>query len=124
MTEAVQKQLQADSKEVLAVPTYTFSSLDQRISVIFKNLTCRQVVLKKGTAIANMTVANVIPPNLAPKTDKSNVNTEETKQQEKNEPKPLNPDQLKKLFEKLNLSGNKEWMESQRQSVHDLIVEV
>ena len=28
-----------------------------------------------------------------------------------------------KLFEKLNLSGTKSWMESQKQSVHDLIIE-
>ena len=67
------------------------------------NLSHDSVVLKKGTVVATIRAANVIPPILAPRSDSKSVEI----------PKKT-PARLEKLFSKLDLSGMSSWSESQQ----------
>ena len=73
------------------------------------NLSSRLVTLKKGTVVATIKTANIIPPMLAakPPTDNNNNNN-------KDEIPEKTPARLEKLFSKLDLSGMEGWDKEQK----------
>ena len=121
-----------------AMPSYeTFKQGGNRITIGLQNLTREKIILKKGTKIARVLAANIVPPMLAPdpSTDRSVLeNTlngvdsgcvpeyKESDSQKVGKPEPTS-ERLDSLFSKLDLSGTQEWSEDLQQRVHDLIVE-
>ena len=74
----------------------------KRVSVALQNLSEKVQTIKKGTVIASVKAANLVPPKLAPKyTNENNSNNNEKPQ--------LTPERVKKLFSKLDLEGAKDW---------------
>ena len=71
------------------------------------NLSEKPQTLPKGTVIACVQAANLIPPKLAPRETNTNNNNDNTS----SEP---SPERIEKLFSKLNLSGADEWEETDR----------
>ena len=73
------------------------------------NLSSRPVTLKKGTVVATIKAANIIPPMLAakPPSDSNNNNS-------KDEIPEKTPARLEKLFKKLDLSGMENWDQEQK----------
>ena len=54
--------------EIYTVPGYNFlKSGSQWVGLALRNLSSRTVTLKRGTAVEHVSVANEIPPKLAPK---------------------------------------------------------
>ena len=70
------------------------------------NLSSRPVTLKKGTIVATIKAANIIPPMLAAKLQSDNNNI-------KDEIPEITPARLEKLFSKLDLSGMESWDKEQ-----------
>ena len=114
----------------------TFKQGGNRLTLGLQNGTRKKITLKKGTKVACVTAANIVPPMLAPSLS-TNKNELEYMGQEQNsedvlENTKLNsnenvgkptPERMNELFIKLDLSGIKEWSEDLQQEVHDLIVE-
>ena len=73
------------------------------------NLSSRPVTLKKGTIVATIKAANIIPPMLAakPQSDNNNNNI-------KDEIPEKTHARLEKLFSKLDLSGMEGWDKEQK----------
>ena len=117
------------------VPSYTYLKLNSKcVHFALRNLSCRTVLLKKGTVVAQLSPANKIPDMLAPEfvnskpkvvkvedlgsnklglansTNSSNWNNSNNEQT-----------RIDKLFSKLDLSGYDKWSEDQRQVVDDCI---
>ena len=67
-----------------------------------RNLSEKVQTLKKGTVIASVKAANLIPPKLAPRYTNENNNNNNEKPQ-------LTTERVKKLFSKLNIDGAEEW---------------
>ena len=100
-------------------------------------MTQEKIILKKGTKIAHVLAANIVPPMLAPdpSTDRNELENmlngvdsgcvpEYKKSDLQKVEKPeQTPERLESLFSKLDLSGIQEWSEDLQQRVHDLIVE-
>ena len=74
----------------------------KRVSVALRNLSEKVQTLKKGTVIASVKAANLIPPKLAPRYTNENNNNNNEKPQ-------LTTERVKKLFSKLNIDGAEEW---------------
>ena len=74
----------------------------KRASVALWNLSEKTQTLKKGTVIASIRAANLIPPKLAPKYVNENNNNSD-----KN-PSPTQ-ERLDKLFSKLDIKGSESW---------------
>ena len=74
----------------------------KRVSVALQNLSEIFQTFKKGTIIASVKAANLVPPKLAPKYTNENNNDNNKKPQ-------LTPERIKKLFSKLNLEGAEDW---------------
>ena len=72
------------------------------------NLSIRPVTLKKGTIVATIKAANIIPPMLAVKPQLNNNNNKTEEIPEKT------PARLEKLFSKLDLSGTEGWDQEQK----------
>ena len=72
------------------------------------NLSSRLLTLKKGTIVATIKAANIIPPMLAvkPKLNNNNNKTEEIPEK--------TPARLEKLFSKFDLSGMEGWDQEQK----------
>ena len=64
-------------------------------------------ILAKGTVIAKVQAANLIPPKLAPRFTNSNSNNA-------NNTSEPTPERVEKLFSKLNISGAESWSEENR----------
>ena len=98
----------------------TFKQGGNRITIGLQNMTQEKIILKKGTKVARVSAANIVPPMLAPdpSTDRNelkyvlngvnfgcvpeykNLNS----QGEVRKPEPT-PERLNDLFSKLDLSG-------------------
>ena len=131
-------------KGIEAIPSYeTFKQGGNRIIIGLNNTTQEKITLKKGTKVAKVFAANVIPPMLAPKERMDAEITEipqyraerhakEKKMDNANnitsafskpmKPEPT-PERLNELFEKLNLKGIEEWSETEQAEVHELMTE-
>ena len=67
-----------------------------------RNLSEKVQIIKKGTIIASVKAANLVPPKLAPRyTNENNSNN--------NEKLPPTPERIQKLFSKLDLEGAENW---------------
>ena len=85
------------------VHSYSYMRLgSKRVSVALRNLSETVQIVKKGTIIASVKAANLVPPKLAPKYTNENNNNNNEKPQ-------LTPERVEQLFSKLNLEGAKEW---------------
>ena len=74
----------------------------KRVSVALRNLSEKVQIIKKGTTVASIKAANLIPPKLAPKyVNENNNNNKETQK--------LTPERVEKLFSKLDLEGAEKW---------------
>ena len=73
--------------------------------------------MKKGTVVATIKTAHIIPPKLAPKQMNTNNNKPDREIPEKTH------EQLEKLFPKLDLGGMKNWTEEQKDQTHQLFEE-
>ena len=82
------------------VPSYSYMRPgSKRVSVALRNLSEKTQTFKKGTVIATIKAANLVPPKLAPKYVNENVNND-------NEEKPkATPEHINKLFLKLDTTG-------------------
>ena len=120
---------------VKAITGYeTFKEGGNRLTTGLQNGTREKIVLRKGTIVARVTAANVVPPMLAPSlsTNENELKymTREHKKgsvlenadKNKNKPEPTS-DRLNELFSKLGLTGIQEWSDDLQQQVHNLIVE-
>ena len=57
-----------DDEDTYTTPAYSFiKSNSKRVSVGLRNMSCRTVTLHKGTVLARLSPANVVPHMLAPK---------------------------------------------------------
>ena len=120
------------------MPSYeTFKQGGSRVTIGLQNLTREKIILKKGTKIACVSAANIVPPMLAPdsSTDRNELEYmldgvdsgcvaeyKKSDSQEVKKPEPT-PERLDNLFSKLDLSGIQEWLEDLQQKVYDLVVE-
>ena len=133
-------------KGIETIPSYeTFKQGGNRIIIGLNNTTQEKIILKRGTKVAKVFAANVIPPMLAPKermdaeiTEISvpqfgaERHTNEAKMGNANnvtsafskpmKPEPT-PERLNELFEKLNLKGIEDWSETKQAEVHELMTE-
>ena len=86
-----------DSDE-FTVPCYSYMRPgSKRAAVALQNLSERPQVLKKGTVIAKVQAANLIPPKLAPRFTNANHNNS-------NQAFEPSLERIEKLFSKLNIS--------------------
>ena len=85
------------------VHSYSYMRLgSKRVSVALRNLSEKVQIIKKGTTVASIKAANLIPPKLAPKyINENNNNNKETQK--------LTPGRAEKLFSKLDLEGAEKW---------------
>ena len=92
------------------LPSYTsMRPGSKRAGVALMNPSNAPVTLSKGTVVATVKAANMIPPMLAP-----NLPNEDSKPAEI--PKKT-PARLEKLFYKLDLSGMADWSPVERESM-------
>ena len=115
------------------VPSYNFIKGNSRsVHVGLRNLSCRTVTLKKGTVVAHLSPANVIPKMLAPKLESVNHELEFPKNQglkndklefvkNTNSLPKLTKERRDKLFSKLDLTGYDEWTPEQRKATDEVI---
>ena len=124
---------------VEAIASYeTFKQGGNRVTIGLQNGTQEKIILKKGTKVAHVTAANIVPPMLAPDPSIDKSELEYIMQEHNKEdvpeykimnsgenvakPKPM-LERLDKLFTKLDLSGIQDWSEDLQQEVHGLMVE-
>ena len=85
------------------VPSYSYMRPgSKRVSVALRNLSEKTQMFKKGTIIATIKAANLVPPKLAPKYVNENNN-------DNNEKMKLTSERTEKLFSKLDLKGSENW---------------
>ena len=95
-------------EDLFTVPCYSYMRPgSKRASVTLRNLSEKSQTLQKGTVVACVQAANLIPPKLAPRETNVNNNND-------NATPESSPERIKKLFLKLNLSGADEWEETDR----------
>ena len=123
-------------KGIEAIPSYeTFKQGGNRLIIGLNNITQEKTTLKRGTKVAKVFAANVIPPMLAPK-ERTDVEIMEISipqfgaERHTNEAKMVNtnnvtsafsepmkpepaPERLNELFEKLDLKGIEDWLETE-----------
>ena len=101
---------------MFTVPCYSYMRPgSKRASVTLRNLSERLQTLSKGTVIAKVQAANLIPPKLAPRMTNTNNNND-------NSSLESSPEGIEKLFSKLNLSGADQWEETNRLKPKELFV--
>ena len=109
------KRLNVITKPRVDLDEYTLPSYtcmrpgSKRAGVALMNLSNAPITLNKGTVVATVKAANIIPPMLAPKPPNKNSKPEEI-------PKKTLA-RLKKLFSKLDLSGMDDWSPIQKDSM-------
>ena len=87
----------------------------KRAAVALQNLSEKPQVLNKGTVVARIQAANIVPPKLAPRFDNTNTNNA-------NHSSEPSPECIEKLFSKLNISGADEWSEENRLKLRQLFI--
>ena len=114
------------------VPSYNVKGNSRSIHVGLRNLSCRTVTLKKGTVVAQLSPADVIPKMLAPKVKSVDDKLEFAKNKGLKNSKlesvdttdslpKLTQERREKLFSKLNLAGYDEWTPEQRKATDNVI---
>ena len=91
------------------LPSYSCMRLGSKRAGVTMNLSSRPVTLKKGTVVATIKAANIIPPMFAAKPPCDNNNNNN-----KDEIPEKTPARLEKLFSKLDLSGMESWDKEQK----------
>ena len=106
--------------------------------VSVKNFTSKEIILKAGTVVGKVEVANVVPPMLASKPENVNATSNifpnttsdtttgsetETKDLKMPEKCILTQDEIDLLMSKLDLEGIKSWSPEEQKEVQDLIIE-
>ena len=97
---------------VQAVPSYDYLDQGSRnLNVSLQNNSREKVVMKRGTKVAVVMSANIIPPTLAPKKEESDSNkiTQEPSQR------------LQQLLDKLDLSNISDWTDVEQGKVRSLM---
>ena len=100
--------------DLAVVPCYgILKKGSDRVPIVLKNLTCKQITLQKGRVVTELGPANVIPHMLAPK---------------ESDPKEITPadlieKRLEKLFQVLDLEGLESWSETDQAKAKELIKE-
>ena len=98
---------------VIPVNTYTCMKPGSiRVTFALRNLSSRKVEVPAKSVTAKFIAANAVPKMLAPK--------DEPKQDSVKEQQVLTPEQEKRFFEKLDLSGNQEWPSELREKTKNL----
>ena len=131
-----------DEDDSYTIPAYSYlKSNSKRVSVGLRNMSCRTVILHKGTVVARLSPANIVPHMLAPelgevklascqlklppkqglKRDQLELDLELTRVSKNNE-EPVDQKRIDKLFTKLDLSGCDDWTEEQQQQVRNCII--
>ena len=104
-------------EDLFTVPCYSYMRPgSKRASVTLRNLSEKSQTLQKGTVVACVQAANLIPPKLAPRETNVNNNNDNTS------PEP-SPERIEKLFSKLNLSGADEWEETDQLELKRIFTE-
>ena len=102
----------------------------KRVQIMFKNVSSKMVIIKKGTKVAWYSPANQVPPKLAPKLSEPQLGL--SPQQTERDSKPelsvkathaRTEERLSKLFSKLDLKGTSTWSDENQRKVKELIVE-
>ena len=122
------------------IPSYSFlKSNSKRVTIGLRNMGCQTVTLHKGTVVARLSPANVVPEMLAPKLepvklascqlelakdqdDPSNKLELESELIQISKMDKATQDRIDKLFSKLDLSGCSDWTERQQQAVRECII--
>ena len=95
-----------EDEDLFTVPCYSYMRPgSKRASVTLRNLSEKRQTLSKGTVIAKVQAANLIPPKLAPRMTNTNNNND-------NSSLESSPECIEKLFSKLNLSRADQWEET------------
>ena len=94
-----------EDDDEFTVPCYSYMRPGSKWTVVaFCNLSEKPQVLNKGTVVAKIQAANLIPPKLAPRFTNTNTNNA-------NQSSEPTSEWIEKLFSKLNISGADEWSE-------------
>ena len=105
-----------EDEDQYTVPCYSYMRPGSKRAVVaLRNLSEKPQVLNKGTVIARIQAANIVPPKLAPRFD--NINTNNA-----NHSSEPSPKHIEKLFSKLNISGADEWSEENRLKLRQLFI--
>ena len=118
-----------------AIESYeTFKQGGNRVTIGLQNDTRQKITLRKGTKVARVVAANVVPPMLAmdPSTNEGELEYRDQKhgkggllkstKESTSKPEPT-AKRLNELFTKLDLTGIQGWPDDLQQKVHDLMVE-
>ena len=106
-----------EDKDKYSVPYYSYMRPgSKRAAVALRKLSEKPQVLNKGTVVAKVQAANMVPPKLAPRF--TNVNTNNAYQSFEPSPK-----HIEKLFSKLNLTGADHSSEEYRLKMRQLFIE-
>ena len=85
------------------IPSYSYMRPgSKRVSIALRNLSEKTQTFKKGTVIASVKAANLVPPKLAPKYVNENNNNSNDKLQ-------ATLERINKLFSKLDIKGSEDW---------------
>ena len=113
------------------IPAYTYlKSNSNNVHVGLHNMSCRTVIIRKGTVVAELSPTNAIPKMLAPKLAScklKSVNNQGPKRSKlkfvnsTNLQPELTTEQRDKLFSKLDLTGYDEWTQERHDAVNDVI---
>ena len=106
-----------EDEDEFTVPCYSYMRPgSKRAAVALRNLSEKPQVLTKGTVVAKIQPANLIPPKLAPRFTNLNSNNV-------NKTSEPSPERIEKLFSKLNISGADDWSEENRLKLRQLFIE-
>ena len=112
------------------VKTYTYVKRNsQRVPLVLRNDTSREIVLTKGMRIASLSPANLEKPvskDWEARVQKSVLESErpivlKNTVLGNGKPDPPSPERLEKLFSKIDLSGMGDWLDSQKDKVNQLM---
>ena len=104
-----------EDDDEFTVPCYSYMRpRSKRAAVALQNLSEKPQVINKGTIIARVQAANLIPTKLAPRFTNTNSNNA-------NQSSEPTPEQIEKLFSKLNISGADDWSEKNRLKLRQFV---
>ena len=113
---------------VVAIPSYTnLKPGSNKVNISLRNLISRSIMVKAESLVAKMVASNVISPMLVSKTpqgieEKGDKKTKSPNMSFKGPTKlPMIKEQLKKLFDKLDLSGKKDCSKEDQKELQKLI---
>ena len=105
-----------EDEDEFTVPCYSYMRPgSKRAAVALRNLSEKPQVLTKGTVVAKIQPANLIPPKLAPRFTNLNSNNA-------NKTSEPSPARIEILFSKLNISGADDWSEENWLKLRQLFI--